>query len=88
MFSTIGGMLTGFLQKTIDGLGTAFQGIVNILPSSPFALVSNAPVEGILGKINWFLPLNEMVSILQAWTTVIIFFYIYKVVLRWVRAIQ
>jgi len=42
----------------------------------------------ILGYINYFLPLSEMVGITTAWLIAIGMYYIASVVMRWIKAIS
>jgi len=42
----------------------------------------------LLGYINFFLPITEMLSILSGWLVAIMAYYIASVALRWARAIS
>jgi len=42
----------------------------------------------LLGYINFFLPISEMVSIMAIWLISIAAYYVASVVLRWVKAIS
>ena len=61
--------------------------IVELLPDSPFQLLDYTPIAGILPYINYFIPLDFMMSVLAAWSSCIIIYYGYSVVLRWLKAI-
>lgn len=77
-------MLDWFLQL-IQKFG---QTILNALPLSPF----DSFIQGIgnidyLGYLNWFIPVGTFIKILLAWVTAIGVFYIYSIIMRWVKMI-
>lgn len=63
--------------------------VIGFLPSSPFTsfieACENVPY---LGWLNWFVPVGSIIAIGEAWLVAIGTFYLYSVVLRWVRAIS
>lgn len=61
--------------------------VVDLLPDSPFQLLDYTPIASILPYINYFIPLDFMMSVLAAWSSCIIIYYGYSVVLRWLKAI-
>ena len=61
--------------------------IVELLPDSPFQLLDYTPIAGILPYINYFIPLDFIMSVFAAWSSCIIIYYGYSVVLRWLKAI-
>lgn len=73
-------------------IGDAFKGliqnIINVLPQSPFAPFvaefSNLPF---LGYLNWFFPVRACLTVMAAWLAAITLFYIYSVIMRWVKLI-
>lgn len=66
-----------------------FANIVGtLLPTSPFQPYlkefSNLPY---LGYINWVVPVGKCVKIGLAWLSVIAVFYLYSIIMRWVKMI-
>lgn len=61
---------------------------LSILPDSPFQkfLKAIGEIPG-LGYLNYFVPVSEMVVILEAWVAAIAIFYIYQLILRWIKLI-
>lgn len=63
--------------------------ILNFLPLSPFQpyiqYVANLPY---LGYLNWFFPIGQALTVMGAWLTVITTYYLYSVILRWLRMIS
>lgn len=63
--------------------------VLGLLPHSPFVAALDA-MEGIpyLAYINYFVPIGTFISIGEAWLIAIGLFYLYSIVLRWIRAIS
>ena len=63
--------------------------LIGFLPYSPFRRVidhiGNIPY---IDTIAWFVPIDEIVLLLMYWTTAIGVYYVYMVVLRWIKAID
>lgn len=63
-------------------------GLMRLLPSSPFqkyiAMFDDLPY---LDYLNWFLPIKSFVVIGMSWLGVITVFYLYSVLLRWLKII-
>ena len=63
--------------------------VINLLPASPFTsfieACENLPY---LGWLNWFIPVGSIIAIGEAWLVAVGLFYLYSVVLRWVKAIS
>lgn len=74
-------MLDSLYNLLLSALGS----IISFLPNSPFQAVNNANVDQFLGTLNWFLPISEIIAILQAWLVCVVVFYLYQVILRWVK---
>ncbi len=77
IFNSIGALLT-----------KALKWVVLLLPSSPFKMLDNTPVKDILPYINWFVPFGFIVSTLELWLVAIAGYYLYSIILRWVKAIN
>lgn len=77
-----------FLNILIEGLGVILSTIFSILPPSPFKLISNSPIAEYLPTLNFFIPVAEMIAIGQVWLAAISVYYIYQIVLRWIKAIE
>lgn len=68
---------------------TAFAAaLIQVLPLSPFQqyikAFANLPYLGIL---NWFLPIAAFVKIGMAWLGAITLFYLYSIIMRWLKVI-
>lgn len=79
----------GIFNKLAEWLSKLAEGILKILPTSPFTdyieVLADLPY---LGYLNWFVPIGDMVAIGTAWLVAVGLFYFYSIVLRWVKAIE
>ncbi|ACL75923.1 hypothetical protein [Ruminiclostridium cellulolyticum] len=76
------------LEKLGSLLMSALTWVVQFLPDSPFQLINNSDVQSFMGTLNWILPIGQMVAELQLWISAVAVYYIYQIVLRWIRAID
>lgn len=62
--------------------------VLALLPTSPFTRYINALDDlPYLSYLNWFVPVTTFIAIGQAWLTAIALFYVYSIILRWIKAI-
>lgn len=77
-------MLTD-LSNVFDGL---IQRVLQVLPTSPLrAWIDSMGDIPYLSYLNWFFPVSEVISVLALWVAAIALFYLWSVVLRWLRVI-
>lgn len=88
MFSGIGSWFAMVWDKIITGMSSAGAAVIAMLPDSPFQIIDNSPVAKYMGYLNWIIPMNQIVGILELWVTAIVIYYLYVVILRWIKAIQ
>lgn len=82
-------MLLELLQGIINGLGALLRVIVGLLPTSPFNGLRALSLENEwIGYLCYIVPMSEIIATLEAWTASVAVFYLYSVVLRWVKAIE
>ena len=63
--------------------------VLKVLPTSPFRDFINSMEElPYLGYLNYFIPIGTFIKIGTAWLSAIALFYLYSIVLRWIRAIE
>lgn len=76
----------------MDFLSTIFQafaeGLKSVLPLSPFrdflADFSSIPY---LGWLNWFVPIDGILTVMAAWLGAVALFQLYSIVMRWLKVI-
>ena len=75
-----------FMSTLLDKF---LEWVLALLPTSPFTEFINACSDiPYLGWLNWFIPVGQMIAIGEAWLVAIGLFYMYSIVLRWIRAID
>lgn len=63
--------------------------VLSVLPRSPFVKYIAAMEEiPFLQYLNWFIPIGTFILIGEAWLVAIGIFYLYSIILRWIRAIE
>ena len=76
----------------MDALLSNFQKIIvwliQLLPESPFKALDDSPIEPYIQAVNWIVPVDFMISALEAWLTAIALYYVWQAALRWMRAIE
>ena len=66
-----------------------FDWVVGLLPLSPFTQFIDALASvPFLKHLNYFIPIGTFIAIGEAWLVAIGVFYLYSVILRWIRAIS
>lgn len=79
----------------LDSLSNLFtsglKAVLGFFPNSPFLVLnelSGTEFAEWLGFLNWFVPINSFVAILEGWLSGIAIYYVWQVVLRWLKAIE
>lgn len=63
--------------------------IISVLPKSPVQQFLNSFNDlPYLQYLNWFIPISSIIVVLEAWLVAIAIFYLYSLILRWVKAID
>lgn len=63
--------------------------VLTVLPLSPFKdVINNMESLPYLGYLNWFIPVNRFIQIGTIWLTAVGLFYLYSIILRWIKAIE
>lgn len=59
-----------------------------VLPTSPFSGFLNnfkTVFSPYLGWLNWFIPIKDFLVIFSVWLGAVSLFYIYSIIMRWVK---
>lgn len=65
--------------------------VINLLPQSPFLILEQyqgTQFYELLQMVNWFIPVNTFVGILEVWLPAVAIYYGIQIVLRWVKMIE
>lgn len=77
------------LMKIKAALLMLANALLSFLPSSPFTRFLDSMEElPVLGFLNYFVPVSEMIAIGEAWAACVAVFYLYQAALRFVKLIQ
>lgn len=76
------------LDSIFSLLEDTLKWVVNLLPDSPFQALSNSVISEYLPLLNWIFPFGFVVSTLSLWVSAIAVYYLYSVILRWVKAVK
>ena len=80
-------MLTALIQAIINGLG-GLVSLIEHLPRSPFIFINDITIDNqILGWINWIIPLEHMLAIIQLWLSAFGIWLLVSRGLRWAKII-
>lgn len=75
-----------------DGLVSLGLRVISIFPESPLQpliqSLEGSTVAEVLGYVNWFVPMGTMIGILTGWLACIAAYYVYQIILRWIKVIE
>jgi hypothetical protein len=84
-------MIIDIIQEIIDGIGSLGR-LIALLPQSPFQSLHNYigdnPQMEQMNMIMWFIPVQSMMALFQAWLSAIMLYYTVKVPLRWAKVVK
>lgn len=81
--------ISGIGNDILSWVQTKGDFLVHLLPISPFRRIIDAMGNiPYIDTIGWFVPLDEIILLLMYWTTAIVIYYGYMIVLRWIKAID
>lgn len=80
---------TNIFYTIMEVLNTVLNYIFSFLPRSPFTSAMDTIGEiPYLGYINYFIPIKGILAITTIWLTAVGIFYVYQIVLRWIKAVD
>lgn len=77
-----------FINTIINNFANVIKFIIGILPKSPFSWINNSAISQYLPTFNWFFPVSEIIATLEFWITAISLYYLYQIIMRWIKAIE
>lgn len=85
-------MITDFIvyiiNKIIYIVGVVLNTIFGLLPNTPFIISDTSVIGGYMGYLNWIIPIDKILIVTVSWLSAITLYYVYQIVLRWIKAIQ
>ena len=74
-----------WFQQLMSNFGQALQ---SVLPLSPFTgFIEDLELSDGLSWLNWFIPVGQMVEIFGLWLVAYGVYLLYRIVLRWIKAV-
>ena len=71
-----------------DTLYDMLKSIIDLLPDSPFTMLSNSSIADYLPYINYFVDFEFIVNTLSFWLLAVACYYTYSVILRMIKTID
>lgn len=67
---------------------TFFSWLIQFLPKSPFqSVIASLGSIPYLAQLNWFLPVTEIIAVMQLWLVAVGLYYLYSAVMRFIGLI-
>lgn len=79
------------LDSLSNAIFTSLEAVLSLFPDSPFVILqemTNTDFYQWLCYLNWFVPVNTFVAVLEVWLSGIAIYYVLQIVLRWLKAIE
>lgn len=80
-----------YIINTIIWLFASVLNIIfSLLPNSPFTNIAtyDLTISKYLSNLAWILPIKHIISILGVWLGCMLIYYVYSVVMRWIKLID
>lgn len=76
-------------NAVMDIINTALNYIFAFLPEDPFlSIIDELGSIPAIQYINYFVPVDKILAITTIWLGAIATFYLYQIILRWIKAID
>ena len=77
-----------FFNAIMEILNTVLNYIFVFLPESPFKdIIKEVESIPFLPYVNYFIPIDKLLAMTSIWLGAIVVFYVYQIILRWIKAI-
>jgi hypothetical protein len=84
----MGNILIKFVNFIIDKIDLLLSLILSILPDSPFSSINVEFLTPYLANINWFIPVGRIVAMLAVWSSAVLIYYLYSVIMRFTNLVD
>ncbi|MCC0701286.1 hypothetical protein KGF42_18415 [Clostridioides sp. ZZV15-6383] len=87
MLDFIFGIVTNVINFIISALAGVINFVFSFLPNSPFLNLNkvDSDVLSYLPYVSYFFPVKLMFATLTAWLACMLIYFIYSVVMRWIK---
>lgn len=77
------------IETIIEFINGILGDLLSFLPTSPFSeFINTMSTWEWIGWLNWLVPVGDFIKIGEAWLGAVGIYYLWQVVLRWIRAVQ
>ena len=81
--------MNDFIKNINDVFQKVFEWVLALLTTSPFSkLELPEPIQNMLGYVNYYVPISQMLIIAGSWIGCIAVYYVYQLILRKISAIS
>lgn len=80
--------LAAFVQALLDAIVVVLNFVAGIFPNSPFTIIEHSVFGDLLSQINFFVPVYEFISLMEAWLVAVALYYAVSTLARWVKTIE
>jgi len=85
----IADMLIKIINMVISAIGAIINTVFNLLPDSPFLSIQlNSIDSNLIKALNWIVPVQTIITIFGTSLVAVSVYYIYQIILRWIKAIK
>ena len=90
MVESIFNLLVFILNTIICLFAEVLNIVFSLLPDSPFLNIStySLSINKYLPNLSWLLPIKQIIGILVIWLGCMLIYYVYSVVMRWIKLID
>lgn len=86
---TIKDTVSNVIYAICEGIASVISYLFSFLPDNPFSDFSvPSEVSEVLGYVNWFLPVKQIILVIGLWLSAIIVIIISKLVLNFFQVIK
>ena len=77
------------LNLIINLIGVLISATISVLPNSPFSSLQIEKIsQTYLSHLAWVIPFQSILSVFSSSLVAVGVFYLYQVILRWIKAIE
>lgn len=81
-------MFESLYTNIVNLVTKLLNAVISLLPHSPFAdWIESFNVPNWMGWLNWFFPVGQCLSIMAIWLVAMGLYYLYSIILRWIKVI-
>lgn len=86
----MGDFIINIINFIISIFGKTLTFVLSVLPSSPFSSLNSfsSSISEYLGSLGWLIPFSSIILLLQTWTSAILIYYVYQIVMRYIKVIS